>query len=99
MSLLKRIERTSQTQAAPEGSAVVLSDAGGSKLDEIRIRRQAAAPVRDAVRELKDRIHSRLIAELDPKLDVTKTDEVRKNLEVLFNAAFEEENVPMNRAD
>jgi pilus assembly protein CpaF len=55
--------------------------------------------VRDAVRELKDRIHTRLIAELDPKLDVSKTDEVRKNLEVLFNAAFEEENIPMNRAD
>jgi len=99
MSLLKRIERTSQTQAAPESSAVTLSDPGGSKLDEIRMRRQAAAPVRDAVRELKDRIHTRLIAELDPKLDVTKTEEVRKSLDVLFNAAFEEENVPMNRAD
>ena len=99
MSLLKRIEKTSQTQAAPESSAVMLSDPGGSKLDEIRMRRQAAAPVRDAVRELKDRIHTRLIAELDPKLDVTKTEEVRKNLEVLFNAAFEEENIPMNRAD
>ena len=99
MSLLKRIEKTSQTQAAPESSSVMLSDPAGSKLDEIRMRRQAAAPVRDAVRELKDRIHTRLIAELDPKLDVTKTDEVRKNLEVLFNAAFEEENIPMNRAD
>jgi pilus assembly protein CpaF len=99
MSLLKRIEKTGQRQAAPESSAVMPSDPGGSKLDEIRMRRQAAAPVRDAVRELKDRIHTRLIAELDPKLDVTKTEEVRKNLEVLFNAAFEEENIPMNRAD
>jgi len=99
MSLLKRIEKTSQTQAAPESASIILSDPAGSKLDEIRMRRQAAAPVRDAVRELKDRIHTRLIAELDPKLDVSKTDEVRKNLEVLFNAAFEEENIPMNRAD
>jgi pilus assembly protein CpaF len=99
MSLLKRIERTSQTQVLPENTAAAQTDSAGSKLEEIRMRRQAAAPVRDAVRELKERIHSRLIAELDPKLDVTKTDEVRKNLEVLFNAAFEEENVPMNRAD
>src|SRR6185295_1919649 len=105
MSLLKRIEKNSQTQQVNEPLPVAAPppppppDLSGSKLEEIRIRRQAAAPVRDAQRELKERIHARLIAELDPKLDVNKTDEVRKNLETLFNAALEEENIPMNRAD
>ncbi len=108
MSLLKRIEKS--VQATP-GSVVPSTLAGGppadggtpdasaSKLDEIRLRRQAAAPVRDAQRELKERIHTRLIAELDPKLDVSKTDEIRRSLETLFNTALEEENIPMNRAD
>ena len=102
MSLLRRIEKNSQTQQVPESAPVAPPpppDLSGSKLEEIRIRRQAAAPVRDAQRELKERIHARLIAELDPKLDVNKTDEVRKNLETLYNAALEEENIPMNRAD
>src|SRR5712692_2127122 len=99
MSLLKRIEQTGQTPANPEAAPMTQSDPAASKLEEIRMRRQAAAPVRDALRELKERIHTRLIAELDPKIDVSKTDEVRKNLEVLFNSAFEEENLPMNRAD
>jgi len=99
MSLLKRIEQTGQTPANPEAAAMTQADPAASKLEEIRMRRQAAAPVRDALRELKERIHTRLIAELDPKLDVSKTEEVRKNLEVLFSSAFEEENIPMNRAD
>ncbi|TMC57706.1 MAG: CpaF family protein, partial [Chloroflexi bacterium] len=109
MSLLKRIERSYQQQsqqAPPEGqptnttvSAPPASDATGSKLEELRLRKQAAAPVRDVQRELRERIHARLISELDPKLDVSKTDEVRRSLEALFNTALEEENVPMNRAD
>ena len=109
MSLLKRIERSYQQQsqqAPPEGQptnttvpAPPGSDATGSKLEELRLRKQAAAPVRDVQRELRERIHARLISELDPKLDVSKTDEVRRSLEALFNIALEEENVPMNRAD
>jgi pilus assembly protein CpaF len=110
MSLLKRIEKSYQSQSQsqpqpqptdnqPANVPATTPDQNASKLEELRLRRQAAAPVRDAQRELKERIHARLIAELDPKLDVNKTDEVRKNLEVLFNAALEEENIPMNRAD
>jgi len=99
MSLLKRFEQTGQTPANPAAAPLSQADTAASKLEEIRMRRQAAAPVRDALRELKERIHTRLIAELDPKLDVSKTDEVRKNLEVVFSSAFEEENIPMNRAD
>ena len=92
MSLLRRIEKNSQTQQIPETAPVAPPpppDLSGSKLEEIRIRRQAAAPVRDAQRELKERIHARLIAELDPKLDVNKTDEVRKNLETLDKTVFQ----------
>ncbi len=95
MSLLKRIEKSYQAEATPAKEA----DQAASRLEELRMRRQAAAPVRDAARELKERIHSRLIAELDPKLDVTKTDEVRKNLEELFNSILAQESIMLNRAD
>ena len=95
MSILKRIEQNNQPQIQADGQP----GSNGSKFEEIRLRKQATAPLRDAQRELRERVHSRLIAELDPKLDVTKTDEVRKNLEALFAVALEEENIPLNRAD
>src|SRR5437667_8962358 len=95
MSILKRIEQNNQPQIQADGQP----GSNGSKFEELRLRKQATAPLRDAQRELRERVHSRLIAELDPKLDVTKTDEVRKNLESLFAVALEEENIPLNRAD
>ena len=95
MSILKRIEQNNQPHVQADGQP----GSNGSKFEELRLRKQATAPLRDAQRELRERVHSRLIAELDPKLDVTKTDEVRKNLEALFAVALEEENIPLNRAD
>src|SRR5438105_12836419 len=102
MSILKRIEQNHQAQVQADGQpgiAKAAPESNGSKLEELRLRKQATAPLRDAQRELRERVHSRLIAELDPTLDVTKTDEVRRNLEGLFAIALAEENIPMTRAD
>jgi len=87
MSLLKRIEKMQEPQQPI------------SKLEEVRLRRQPIAPVRDAYRDLKDRIHAKLIQELDPKLDVTKPDEVRRNIEELYNTILAQEGVILNRAE
>src|SRR5215203_254380 len=35
--------------------------------------------------ELKNRVQHKLIAELDPKLDLTRTDEVRRQVEEIFS--------------
>ena len=77
MSLLQRIEKS---QPSPTERADTQDDRS-TRLEDLRIRRLPVAPVRDTFRDLKSRIHDRLLAELDPKMDVSQTDEVRRNIE------------------
>ncbi len=49
--------------------------------------------------ELKSRVQQRLIAELDPKLDLTKTDEVRRTVEDIFGQILEMENIVLSRVE
>ena len=88
MSLLKRIERTQQPVAEQP-----------SKLRELRVRRQPTAPARDAYLDLKARVQNKLIAELDPKLDISQTEEVRNTIEELFDSILVEENIILSRAE
>lgn len=88
MSLLKRIERNqdSTTQSEP------------SKLQELRVKR--ASPTvgsRDAYIDLKNRIQQKLIAELDPSMDITKTAEVRVTIQEMFEAMLAEESIVLTR--
>jgi len=90
MSLLKRIEKGTIAPAeAP------------SKLSEIRARRAptAVAPSRDAYLDLKTRIQNKLLAELDPSMDISKTDEVRSTIEEMFDATLAEENIILSRVE
>ena len=86
MSLLKRIERGQQV-AGPS-----------SRLEELRARR-APAPARDAFRELKERIQDKLIAELDPQMDVTRTDEVRHTIEEMYDQILAQEGTILTRQE
>ena len=49
--------------------------------------------------DLKNRVQQKLIAELDPKLDLTKTDEVRRNVEDIFGQILETENIVLSRVE
>jgi pilus assembly protein CpaF len=61
-------------------------------------RRQGLMTTNDFI-DLKNRVQQKLIAELDPKLDLTKTDEVRKNVEEIFNEILDTENIVLTRVD
>jgi len=96
MSLLRRIERSQQlaVQQPPPGQVE-----HSTRLEDLRIRRMPVAPARDTFQDLKSRIHKKLIAELDPKMDVSKTDEVRQTIEEMYDAMLAEENLVLGRAD
>ena len=49
--------------------------------------------------DLKNRVQQKLIAELDPKLDLTKTEEVRRNVEEIFSEILDQENIVLTRVD
>ncbi len=88
MSLLRRIEQEKRT-TTPQAQ---------QQVSELQVRRRAA-PTRDAYMDLKTRIQNKLIAELDPTMDVTKTDEVRKTIEDLFDNILAEEARVLSRAE
>ena len=90
MSLLKRIEKGTAAPAEPP-----------SKLSEIRARRAptAVAPSRDAYLDLKTRIQNKLLTELDPSMDISRTDEVRHTIEEMFDATLAEENIILSRVE
>ncbi len=88
MSLLKRLEQGQRPEV----------DQRPSRLQEMRVKRQApAAGSRDAYMDLKGRIQNKLIAELDPSMDVTHTSEVRSTIEEMFESILMEENIVLSR--
>ena len=89
MSLLKRIERNQK----PEGEIRT------TKLEELRLKRRPASPARDTFSELKNRVQKKVIAELDPRMDLSQTSEVRSVIEDMFNTVLAEENAILSRAE
>ena len=88
MSLLKRIEKNQVPGEQP------------SRLEELRIRRAPAVKeTRDTAKDLKERIQEKLIAELDPQMDVSQTDEVRRTMENMFNQILSQEAIILSRTE
>ena len=87
MSLLKRIEKSQQPIEAP------------SRLQDLRVRRPAVAPPRDAYMDLKNRIQDRLIVELDPTMDISHTDEVRRTIEEMYDTILAQESIILSRSE
>ncbi len=103
MSLLKRLE---QGQGQPEpgkgGAGQSGGDGGGSRLSALQARRVAppgAAQQRDTYFDLKTRVQNRLLSELDPSMDVTKVNEVRKTIQELFEQVLVEESIVLSRPE
>ena len=53
----------------------------------------------DAFNELKGRIQNRLIAELDPRMDLGNAEEVRRSVEETFGAVLESEGISLTRVE
>lgn len=67
--------------------------------EELARRSPAKPPGGDSYMELKLKVQSQLISELDPKMDLTKTDEVRRQVEEIFNQILETQNIPLSRVE
>jgi pilus assembly protein CpaF len=87
MSLLKRIEKGQQPGTSP------------SRLEELRARRAPSVSTKDAFFELKERVQDKLIAELDPQMDISKTEEVRHTIEDLYDQILSQEGTILSRQE
>lgn len=99
MSLLNRIQKSGQAgQTPPKNDGAATPPTPPTQTEELR-RRQSPAPARDAFGELKTRLQQKIIAELDPKLDLSRPDQVRKTIEEMFNTFYAQEEVVLARAE
>jgi pilus assembly protein CpaF len=54
---------------------------------------------RDAYKDLKNRVQNRLIAELDPAMDVSRTGEVRETIREMYESILQEESIILGRRE
>lgn len=102
MSLLKRIE-----QGQGSGSSGQPSDNQGqggesSRLSSLQARRVNApttSPQAGSYFDLKTRVQNKLLSELDPSMDITRTEEVRRTIQDLFEQILAEENIVLSRPE
>ncbi len=99
MSLLKRIEKERQTTGQTGQTGQVGQQPPSATMAEMRVRRQPATPARDAYLDIKTRIQNKLISELDPTMDVTRTDEVRRTIQEMYDNILAEENIVLSRTE
>lgn len=94
MSLLKRIERSQQpADREAKASSVRPKPAADPR------RRAPTIQNRDAFKDLKERIQDKLIAELDPAMDVSRTDEVRRTIQDMYEQILAQENIILSRSE
>jgi pilus assembly protein CpaF len=103
MSILKRIEQGQSGISMEQGeSGSSGSGSDSSRLSSLQARRVTApnaAPQAGTYFDLKTRVQNRLLAELDPGMDITKTEEVRKTIQSLFEQILSEENIVLSRPE
>ncbi len=106
MSLLKRIEQ-GQSGGTPSGGSSGSSGSQGgggdsSRLSNLQARRVNApitSPQAGSYFDLKTRVQNKLLSELDPSMDITRTDDVRKTIQDLFEQILAEENIVLSRPE
>lgn len=101
MSLLKRIEQGSDPGSKSQGEAKP-GGADSSRLSSLQTRRTNApitSPQAGSYFDLKTRVQNKLLAELDPSTDVTRTEEVKRTIQELFEQILAEENIVLSRPE
>lgn len=110
MSLLKRIEQ-GQTGGQsgggpslppPQPSGGQSGSGDGSRLASLQARRVSApitSPQAGTYFDLKTRVQNKLLAEIDPSMDISKTEEVKRTIQDLFEQILAEENIVLSRPE
>jgi pilus assembly protein CpaF len=102
MSLLKRIEQGQGGSSSGGQSPESQGGGEGSRLSSLQARRVNApitSPQAGSYFDLKVRVQNKLLSELDPSMDITRTDDVRRTIQDLFEQILAEENIVLSRPE
>src|SRR5687768_18246275 len=102
MSLLRRIEgqRPPGQPATPQAPGTPPPPGGGPpKPPSEGPLSQSSSPARDANRDVRIKLQTRIINNLDPRLDLADAKAVRSSIEEMFNKFIDEEGVVVTRVE
>src|SRR5437773_6079276 len=101
MSLLRRIEgqRPAGPETPPPGPGPPPPPGGPPKPPSEGPLTQSASPTRDANRDVRIKLQTRIINNLDPRLDLADAKAVRSSIEEMFNKFIDEEGVVVTRVE
>jgi pilus assembly protein CpaF len=95
--------QTSRLSAARAAQSPASPSRPGRVAEPATLRRPgaptAASQRGDSFSELKSRVQNRLIAELDPRMDLSNAEEVRRTVEETFSSVLESEAIVLTRVE
>jgi pilus assembly protein CpaF len=92
MSILKRLQGEQETTTDD-------SSRRGPAIQSRRVSAPATSAGQSTYQDLKTRVQNKLLAGLDPTMDITQTAEVRKTIQELFEQILSEENIVLSRPE
>ena len=98
MSILRRIQNensNNDTPKKPSGSEPLRNPV----LQSRRVSAPASSSTSDTYQDLKHRVQTKLISTLDPSMDVSQTEDVKKTIQELFDQILNEENIILSRPE
>ncbi len=98
MSLLRRMEKK-PTDTADRESRPAESGVRPNASAERGVQRRPVPQARDAYMDLKNRVQNRLIAEMDPAMDVSRTNDVRQTIKMMYDEILQEESIILGRRE
>ncbi len=100
MSILKRIQGgTPATTQPPSGSGQGNRPTIGSSIQPNRTNVPDNSRGQETYQDLKNRVQSKLLSGLEPTTDPSKTAEVRRTIQELFEQILTEENIVLSRPE
>jgi len=97
MSILRRIQ-SGDNQSPATSNGIPAGQTTGS-MQTRRIVAPTTPNGQDTYQDLKSRVQNKLLAELDPSVDVSKVNEVRKTILDLYEQILVEENFVLSRTE
>lgn len=100
MSILRRIQNGETSSLGPSTNGN--NDGQNPQPSQIvqrKIGPSSSQGNQDTYQDLKSRVQSKLLGVLDPSMDVTQVDEVRKTIQGLFDQILVEENFVLSRSE
>jgi len=99
MSILKRIQPGENTTTG-FGTSPLSSNTANTAAQPLKPRTGPMMGAnQDTYQDLKNRVQTKLLAELDPNMDVTKTAQVRQVIQNLFEQILNEEGIVLSRPE